>query len=73
MTEDSTVTISFSNLECLAAAELLEISVIWLQHTGCNGHHPQVLHGCRQQAWHQSQHARLQGSSAVIHSHPSSN
>ena len=48
-------------------------SVLMLQHTDCNGRHPQVLHCRRQQAWHRSQHAWRQGSSAVIHSHPSSN
>ena len=33
-------------------------SVLMLQHTDCNGRHPQVLHCRRQQAWHWSQHAR---------------
>ena len=48
-------------------AVMISFSNVW------NLSNPQVLHCRREQAWHRSQHARRQGSSAVIHSHPSSN
>ena len=66
MTEGHIVMISFFNRSVI-------IGVCLLQHTDCNGSHPQVLHCSTRQAWHSSQNAQRQGSLVTFHPHPSTN
>ena len=69
------VMISFSNVRKLLNFWISAPSITgWqLQHTDYDGRHSQLFYCLSQQAWHRSQYAGLQGSSAVFHSHPSSN